>query len=184
MPKQRVNLEEVTMTAMAIVDRQSLDALTLSAVAAELGLRPSALYTYFDNVDALRYAVAVRATTNLTDDLRNAAVGQAGNDAIVALAYCYRNFALRHPGQYAATLSPPQRPGDDLTHASWGVTDVFARVIANFGHEGDKAIHAARAARSAIHGFVALEAGRSLSTRTDRDASFDHLIGTVISGLG
>ncbi len=183
MPKQRVNLDEVTMTALAIIDRQSLDALSLSAVAAELGLRPSALYTYFDNLDALRYAVAVRATMNLTDDLRNAAVGQAGNDAIVALAYCYRNFALQHPGQYAATLSPPERADDELTHASWGVTDVFARVIANYGHEGDQAIHAARAARSAIHGFVALEAGRCLSTRTDSDDSFDHLINSVINGL-
>ena len=183
MPRQRVNLNEVTVTALALIDRESLDALSLSAVAAELGIRPSALYTYFDGLDGLRYALAVRASTNLTDDLRNAAVGQAGNDAIIALAYTYRSFALNHPGQYAATLSPPRAPSDELANASNELTDVFTRVIANYGHRGDTAVHAARAARSAIHGFVALEAGQCLDGHTDRDASFDHLIASVINGL-
>jgi AcrR family transcriptional regulator len=178
-----VNLDEVTLTALMLVDRESLDALSLSAVAAELGIRPSALYTYFDSLDDLRYAVAVQATMNLTHDLRNAAVGQAGNDAIIALAYSYRSFANHHPGQYAATLSPPTNPSDDLSKASDELMDVFARVIAAYGHEGEAAIHAARAARSAIHGFVALEAGRCLDGETDCDTSFDHLISAVINGL-
>ncbi len=183
MPKQRVNLNEVTLTALMLIDRDTLDALSLSAVAAELGIRPSALYTYFDSLDDLRYTVAVQATTNLTADLRNAAVGQAGNDAIAALAYTYRGFANDHPGQYAATLSPPRTSSDELANASNELTDVFARVIANYGHEGEGAVHAARAARSAIHGFVALEAGQGLDGHTNSDASFDHLITAVINGL-
>lgn len=183
MARQRVNLTEVTMTAVAVVDRDSLHGLSLTAVAAELGIRPSALYTYFDNVEALRYAVAVQATVNLTTDLRNAAVGQAGDDAINALARTYREFAVDHPGQYAATLAPPRSDDDDLARASDDLTDVFARVIANYGHEGDRAIHAARVARSTIHGFVALEVGRCLAGDTDCDDSFEHLIAAVISGL-
>lgn len=184
MPRQRVNLDRVTWAALMLIDRDSLEALSLTAVAAELEIRPSALYTYFDGLDELRYAVAVRATVNLTADLRNAAVGQAGNDAITALAHTYREFASEHPGQYAATLSPPRNASDELARASNDLTDVFARVIVNYGHEGDAAIHAARAARSAIHGFVALEAGRCLTDTADRDASFAHLIVSVISGLG
>jgi AcrR family transcriptional regulator len=183
MARQKVNLTEVTLTALTLIDRESLDALSLTAVAAELGIRPSALYTYFENLEALRYAVAVRATVNLTDDLRNAAVGQAGDDAIMALATTYRWFAGEHPGQYAATLSPPRRDDDELALASVALTDVFARVIANYGHQGESAIHAARAARSAIHGFVALESGRCFAGPADCQASFDHLVATVITGL-
>ncbi len=184
MPKQRVNLDEVTLTAVLLIDRESLEALTLSAVAGELGVRPSALYTYFDSLDALRHAVAVRATINLTDDLRNAAVGQAGDDAMMALAHTYRGFAVDHPGQYAATLRPPIQPGDALAQATNSLTDVFARVIANYGHQGEDAVHAARAARSAIHGFVALEVGQGFHNPADRDTSFNHLVITVINGLG
>jgi AcrR family transcriptional regulator len=183
MPRQRVNLHEVTMTALALVDRQSFDALSLSAVAAELGIRPSALYTYFDSLDDLRYAIAVQATVNLTDDLRDAAVGQSGDEAVLALARTYRQFATRHPGQYASTLLPPTRPGDDLAQAAERLTNVFARVITNYGHDGDRAIHAARAARSAIHGFVAIEVCQGFHRGTDQDESFTHLVATVLSGL-
>lgn len=184
MPRQRVNLAQVMMTAVALVDHESLDALTLSAVAKKLGIRPSALYTYFESVEALRHAVAVQATINLAERLRNAAVGQAGADAIMALAETYRRFATDHPGQYAATLSPPTRPGDDLAEAAGHLTDVFARVFVAYGHQGDDAIHAARAARSAIHGFVALEAGQGFHDQADRDASFNHVVAIVINGLG
>lgn len=183
MPKQRVNLDEVTMTALMLIDRESLDALTLSSVAAELGIRPSALYTYFDSLDALRHAVAVQATVNLADDLRDAAVGQSGDEAILAMAHTYRHFANKHPGQYAATLNPPKQPGDAMANATDGLTDVFARVLANYGHKGEDAVHAARMARSAIHGFVALEAGQGFHDPTSKDSSFDHLVAQVIQGL-
>lgn len=183
MARQRVNLREVTTTAILLADRQSFDALSLTAVATELGIRPSALYTYFDSLADLRYAVAVQATVNLTDDLRDAAIGQSGDEAVMALAEAYRRFAVRHPGQYASTLLPPAGPGDDLTNAAQRLTDVFARVIANYGHDGDRAIHAARAARSAIHGFVALEICQGFHHDTDQDDSFAHLVTTVLSGL-
>lgn len=183
MPKQRVQLDDVTATAIAVVDRESLDALTLAAVATDLGIRPSALYTYFDSVDALRHSVAVRATLNLTDDLKDAAIGQSGDEALAAMAYAYRGFASAHPGQYASTLLPPFQPGDALAQATNGLTDVFARVITNYGHTGDDAVHAARAAQASIHGFVAIEAVIGFPTSTSHDDSFTHLIGAVIAGL-
>lgn len=171
------------MTAVTLVDRRSFDALTLSALASELGLRPSALYTYFDGLDGLRHAVAVQATRNLTERLRDAAVGLSGDDAVVALARTYRGFATDHPGQYASTLLPPSRPSDELVQAVERLTDVFARVLGGYGLAGDEAIHAARTTRSAIHGFVALELCHGFHHGTDRDASFDHLVDTLIGGL-
>lgn len=183
MPRQRVNLVEVTVTALSIVDRHSLDALSLTAVAGELGIRPSALYTYFANIEALRHAVAVQATTNLTARLRDAAVGRAGDDAIVAMASAYRAFATDHPGQFASTLAPLPVHHDDLAAAGAEQLELFARVMSGYGHEGDAARHAARSVRSAIHGFVALEVCDGLGD-DGLDASFDHLVDTVIAGLG
>ena len=183
MPRQRVNLVEVTVTALSIVDRHSLDALSLTAVAGELGIRPSALYTYFANIEALRHAVAVQATTNLTARLRDAAVGRAGDDAIAAMATAYRTFAADHPGQFASTLAPLPVHHGDLADAGAEQLDLFARVVAGYGHDGDEALHAARSVRSAIHGFVALEACDGLGPG-DLDVSFGKLVDTVVTGLG
>ena len=196
MPKQRVSLAIVTQTAVDLVDRErSLDGLTISAVATELGIRPSALYTYFDGLAALRYAVAVHATANLAEQLKDAAVGQAGDKAVFALAVTYRDFAVRYPGQYASTLVPPERPGDELAQAAARLGEVFTRVIAGYGHTADEAVHAARTARSAIHGFVAIEmcqgfpgsTGCNGAERADEassaDASFHHLVTALLNSL-
>jgi AcrR family transcriptional regulator len=184
MARQRISLDEVTEVALLVVDRDTLDALSLASVAAGLGVRPSALYTYVDGLDALRYAVAVASTFQLTNTIRDAALGQAGDQAIAALAHAYRGFAIEYPGRYASTLLPPARRDDTLAKASNGLLDVFARVIATgYGSTGDNTVHAARATRSAIHGFVALEAGQGFDDPTDRDASFDHLVAVIIAGL-
>lgn len=171
------------MTALTLVDRRSFDDLSLSALASELGLRPSALYTYFDGLDGLRHAVAVQATRNLTEVVRDAAVGRSGDDAVAAMASAYRRFAVDHPGQYASTLLLPSQPGDDLAETVERLTDVFARVIAGYGHDEDRTLHVARAVRSAVHGFVALEICRGFHPTVDHDESFEHLVDTILNGV-
>ena len=49
--------------------------------------------------------------------------------------------------------------------------------------DGDEAVHAARAFRSAVHGFVALEAAGGFGIPVDLDASFDRLVATLAEGL-
>ena len=52
--------------------------------------------------------------------------------------------------------------------AAKGAVDVVLAVLRGYGLEGDDAIHAARAVRSALHGFVALEAGAGRDPRRPR----------------
>ena len=49
--------------------------------------------------------------------------------------------------------------------------------------EGDDAVHAARAFRSALHGFVGLEAAGGFGMPVDLDASFERLVATLAGGL-
>lgn len=184
MARPRIRHGDVVDTAIDLVDRESLDSLSLAAVANVLGVRSSALYTYVDGLDALRFAVAVQAMINLTETVRDAALGHAGDNALSAVAYSYRGFAFDHPGQYASTLLPPHRPNDELVLATADLLKVFSRIIsAGWGYQGDDAVYAARTARSAIHGFVALEAGQAFTSPADGNASFKHLVHTVIVGL-
>jgi AcrR family transcriptional regulator len=186
-PKQRIDLRTVTATALTLVDRQGFAELSLAGVAEELGVRPSALYTYVPSLAALRDAMAVQATLNLGNAVRDSAVGRAGDDAIHRLAHSYRAFARDHPGQYASTLWPARQTDQaldqGLDQAIAGLIDVFARVIQGFGIAGEDAIHAARTARSAIHGFVALETAQGFPDLTDPDAGFEHLIATIVGSL-
>ncbi len=181
MAKQRIRLSDVSAEAVGVVDRSGFDALSLSSVAAGLGVGPSALYTHIDGLDGLRYLVAVTATGNLTSEVRNAAIGTAGDDALDAMGSAYRGFAQDHPGQFASTLLPPRSDVDDLAQANRRLVDVFSLVFSAMGLSPQASHLAARSTRSAIHGFLALE--HTAGVGPDNDAEYAHLLATLQRGL-
>ena len=120
----------------------------------------------------------------LTAALRDAAVGRAGADALAATARAYRAYAHAHPGLYAATRgrAGARRPRAPGGRAARRVEVVYA-VLRAWDLDGDEAVHAARAFRSAVHGFVALEAAGGFGIPVDLDESFDRLVATLADGL-
>jgi AcrR family transcriptional regulator len=166
---------------MSLVDRNGFDALNLSAVAEDLGVGPSALYTHVDGLAGLRYLVAVQSTTNLANEIRDAAVGIAGDHALEAIGLAYRRFALTNAGQFASTFLPPLSDNDQLAAANRSLLDVFVLVYRAMGLPPDQSHLAARSTRSAIHGFCALELASG--TSPDHDAEYRHLLQTLSRGL-
>jgi AcrR family transcriptional regulator len=171
----------VTQAAIKLVDGDGFDALNLSAVAEDLGVGPSALYTHIDGLSGLRYLVAVQSTANLADEIRDAAVGVAGDGALEAIGTAYRHFAHTNPGQFASTFLPPMSDNDDLADANRSLLNVFALVYRAMGLTADQSHLAARSTRSAIHGFCALELASG--TTPDHDAEYRHLLETLRRGI-
>lgn len=181
MPKKRITLSALTTTATETADADGFDALALTGVAEKLGVAASTLYTHTNGIDGLKYLVAVAATHNLTDAVRNAAIGASGPDALTAMGIAYRQFALDHPGQFASTLLPPRFKDDELAAATSTLLGVFVLVYEGIGHSEHEARLAARATRSAIHGFLALE--HTTSPASDHDADYLYLLGALQNGL-
>jgi AcrR family transcriptional regulator len=181
--KKRIDLKSMLEEAAAVVDGGGRDELSIGRVAEGLGVQPSALYNHIDGIDGLVRDLAVHSTDNLATFLLDAVVARSGTDAVRALAIAYRRFAGEHPGQYGATMLPPPERGDSLGEAHDRIVDVFVRVLASVGYEGDEAVHVARLVRSAIHGFVSLEAIGAMTSDVDRETSFTYLIDFLASSL-
>ena len=183
MPRRGLTRAAVVETAARVADRDGYDALTLGAVAAEAGVRPPSLYNHVDGLAGLRRELALAGLAELGERLRDAAVGRAGADALLALAAAYRAYARDHPGVYGALQRAPG-PGDDEVAAAGArlLEPVFA-VLRGYGLEGHAAIHAARALRSAMHGFVELERVGGFGIDLDLDESYRFLMGSVAAGL-
>ena len=141
------------------------------------------LHHHVDGVDGLRHDLAVQATMNLANALRDAAVARAGADALRSIARAYRSFAVDHPGQYASSLLPPSGTEDSLVASHQAILQLFVQVLAAFDISGDDAVHAARTIRSAVHGFVSLEAIDALTLHQPSDESFDHLVEMLVSAV-
>jgi AcrR family transcriptional regulator len=184
MPRAGLSTASVVAAAAGIADADGLDALTLARLATSVGVRTPSLYNHVASLDDVRRRVALVALVELGDALRDATVGRAGDDALTAMAHAYRAYARAHPGRYAATQRAPAAGDDERATAAARAVDVLLAVLRGYGLEGDDAIHAARAVRSALHGFVALESGGGFGIPVALDESFDRMVAALARGLG
>lgn len=181
--RPRLSADALAAAALTLLDADGLDALSLSAVADQLGVGPSALYSHVDGLDGLRQLVALAATEGLVEQVRDAAIGTAGNDALTGMCAAYRSFALTSPGRFAATMYAAKADDAELIRANEALLTVFATVYRSMGLDPSQSLQTARSTRSAVHGFVALEAARrGPSDESDADA-FDHLVETLSLGV-
>ncbi|MEN3284108.1 MAG: hypothetical protein V7607_5248 [Solirubrobacteraceae bacterium] len=184
MPRMGLDAGRVVDVAARIADAEGLEAVTLARVAGDLGVRAPSLYNHVDGRADLLCAIAVLGVHELTAALREAAVGRSSADALVAAARAYRAYARAHPGRYAATVAAPTSGDEGHRAAAAEAVDVMLAIMRGWDLEGDDAIHAVRAFRSAVHGFVAIEAADGFGMAVDVDASFDRLVATLAGGLG
>lgn len=150
----------VVATAAGLADRDGAAALTVSAVARELGVRPPSLYSHVAGAEELRAAVATLALTELADRVDRALAGLAGADALVALADTHRGYAAAHPGRFAAAGAAGTTAVDDqLLAAGRRHADHLLAVLRGYTVPAEEQVHAARLVGSLLRGFIELEAG-------------------------
>ncbi|HEX6967795.1 MAG TPA: WHG domain-containing protein [Micromonosporaceae bacterium] len=176
MPRAGLTPAIVVAEAARVADEVGLDKLTLAAVAHRLGVALPSLYKHIRGLDALHQRLSVVALGELTAALTAAVLGRAGRDALHPLATAYRTYAHRHPGRYAATLRAPDPTDPAHVAAAGAAVDVLYAVLAGYGLSGERAVDAARCLRSALHGFVALEAADGFRLPHGLDRSYHRLV--------
>jgi AcrR family transcriptional regulator len=184
MPRQGLTTEEVVAAAAGTADEVGYANLTLALLAQRLGIRPPSLYKHVDGLGDLQHRIATLALTELGEVMRDAGLGVAGRDALGALATAFRRYCAAHPGRYAATVGAEfHGENDPLLTASRRVIELIFAILRGYGISGAEADHAARAVRSALHGFTALEAADGFKWAGDADESFSRLIEILDHGL-
>jgi AcrR family transcriptional regulator len=179
MARARLDTDAVVRAAAALVDAQGIAALSLSAVAGQLGVKSPSLYVHVAGLDDLRRRLAIYAAEQLGAELTPAVAGRARSDALRALGRTYRHWVLAHPGLYAAVEPNGPRGEPSIEH----VLTLVLSVLRGYGLEGDTAIHAARTLRSMLHGFTVLEAGGGFGIPVDLDVSFDWMLAALDRGF-
>lgn len=182
-PRVGLDAESVVGAAARLADTEGLEAVTFTRLAAELGVRAPSLYAHIDGIPDLRSRLAARGRRELTAALQAAAAGRAGSDALAAIADAYRGYALAHPGTYMAMQRAPDPNDDEATASSDALVEVVLAVLRAYGLSGDAAIHAARAVRSALHGFVTLESNEGFGLPLALEESYRRLLMILDRGL-
>ena len=180
MPRAGLTRDRVAAVAADLADAGGLEALSLSAVAKQVGVSQPALYKHVAGLDALRRDVAVLAVRELAQVLATARAARPGREGLVGTADAYRAWAAGHPGRAAATVRAPA-PGDaeHAEAARQAVEEVLA-VLRGYGEHAavttGGAVHAVRQFRAALHGFVTLEAAGGFGLPESVDETFRGLV--------
>jgi|SRR5579859_2180500 len=117
--------DEILQTARALLLRDGPTAMSLRAIAREMGMTAPGLYRYFGSLEELVRNVAADIFTELATDVDQAihAVGEAPDSDIehltakvIAACRAFRLWALRHPGEFSLVFGVPLPGIDDGRH--------------------------------------------------------------------
>jgi TetR/AcrR family tetracycline transcriptional repressor len=194
-----LNRSLILETALALTDRDGIDALTMRAVGEELGVEAMSLYHHVANKNALIDGMV----EVFSDRIRLDGEVYDGRRDLRTLGRRFRQEGFAHPD--AVRLLAVRA----LQAPAWRrpVEDTFASLLAG-GFDPEDAVHAYRIVWSYIVGYVlndlrmrpvrsmrpllaklpraefpATHAVASALQRTDRDAEFELGLDVVIAGL-
>src|SRR5579863_7417306 len=174
-----IDRDAVVRAAAKIADEQGWDSLTIARVARKLRVRPPSLYNHVGGLEDLRRELKLLAMSDLNAALSRATIGKSRDDAVRGLAAAYRTFVKQHPGIYAATMISAVRGDAELNAAGDQIVETCLAVVHGYGLNRRDGIHAVRAMRSAVHGFVALESAGGFGIPLDVDDSFEWLVSAL-----
>lgn len=183
MPKRRqLNKERVLATAVDLAEESGgVGELTLTALAAALDVRVPSLYNHIEGLDGLYEDLSFWAGRLLLDKIRQATFGKTGEEALRAMAHAYREFAQEQPALYPLTIVAPDADETQRVVLAQEWLQLLLLTMASLGLQGEEALHAIRAYRALLHGFVSLETGGGFKMDLALDQSFDYLIDNFLS---
>jgi len=182
-PRPGLNAAQIVDEAAELADRLGLQHFTFRELAEKLGVKPPSLYNHVASLDAVHQALTLRAISVLTDQMRSAAVGRQGLDALRGIAHAERNFARQHPGLFAALQRNVEDQNEEVRAAGHELLGVVLAVLRGYALGGEVVIHAARALHAALTGFALLESRTGFGLPTETDRSFEWLIEMLDAGL-
>jgi len=108
--------EDIVTGALALIERTgSAEAVTLRAVAREVGIAAPSIYPHFADRDAIVTAVVARVFDELAGAIKAgaAAAGPDPVDQLVAGCAAYVDFGLSHPARYSVLFAERHGPAED-----------------------------------------------------------------------
>ncbi len=176
----RTSNDAIIAAARALLEAGGPDAVTMQAVADQVGVRAPSLYKRFSDRSALMTALADDVAADLAAAVAPPArIGDAPR-ALRVMATRYRRFAHRSPRAYqllfGAAGAAPSPAVNALAAA--GVLRVTEALVGQA-----EALEAARLLVAFAHGFVSMELAGAFRLGGNVDAAFDYALEALIRGL-
>ncbi|MFV5996315.1 TetR/AcrR family transcriptional regulator [Streptomyces sp. NPDC056231] len=171
--------ERLVRAGAELADEVGFEQATPAELARRFGVRTASLYSHVKNAHDLKTKIALLALEELADQVSTAVAGRAGKDALSAFANVYRDYALKHPGRFAATQF---RLDPQTAAASAGVrhAQMTRAILRGYNLVEPHQTHAVRLLGSVFSGYVGLEtAGGFSHSAPDSQESWTEILNAL-----
>ncbi|MDN3260495.1 TetR-like C-terminal domain-containing protein [Streptomyces sp. CSDS2] len=176
MVRAGLTVERLVEAAAELADEAGFDRLSVSALARRFGVKDASLYSHVRNLQDLRARLALYAGGELIDRIAAAVAGRAGKEALAAYAGAYRDYALEHPGRYAATQIRIDQSLIADSAALRRTAEITYGMLRGYGLAEPDLTDAVRLLRSTFHGYCVLESAGGFGADRDVHASWDKAV--------
>ncbi|MFD9318263.1 TetR/AcrR family transcriptional regulator [Streptomyces sp. NPDC060053] len=187
MPRVGLTTDRLVEAAAELADEVGFDKVSISALARRFGVKDASLYSHVRNLRELRTRLALLVGGEMIDRIAVAVVGLAGKEALVAFAGAYREYALQHPGRYAAAqIRIDQEIDRELAARSPAprrTVEITYGMLRAYGLDEPDLTDAVRLLRSTFHGYCTLEAAGGFGAPRDVQRSWDKAIDALHTAL-
>ena len=111
--------KDIRRTARALLVEQGPEAVTLRAIARELGITAPALYRYYESRDDLLENLRLDVIADLSLELaeQTAALPDDGTARLFGVCRGFRRWSLGHPKEFTARVRLTDRCGEQIRRA-------------------------------------------------------------------
>lgn len=186
---QRVTRTALTTAAREIAERDGIDAVTISAVAAAVGVRAPSLYKHVAHRSDLLRLIADDAARELGEDIAVLtastadAAGAAADPAgtLIAIGRAFRAFSARSPRSASLLFAGAALSAEPQADGMIVLTATLLNAV-RAAAPGDP-LPAARMLTAWAHGFCTMEQAGAFQLGGDVDEAFDYGLNTLVTAL-
>jgi AcrR family transcriptional regulator len=172
-----LSLEEISSTALRLMDEGGVEGLSMRKLAAELDVNPMSLYHHVENKEALLGQICAMAAERMSlppDD------GTPWQDQLRALALAYHRHAQAHPAMWTYVHLHPELMSDRRL-SIWATLN---RVLRLAGVPESELRRTSDVLHAFVSGFIIGEIRGHLPDAPEEiDRNFDTAVNLIINGL-
>ena len=152
-------------------------------IAADLISEMEAFFGEVDTIPQMRQALAIAGYHGLKRLIEKAIEGKTKLEAVRAMAFAMRSFALGSPGLAVASFRNPDTGDPEGQKAAGQLANLVLHVFGEAGIKDDAAKHAIRILKSIVRGFVLNEMSAPVARPIEYQKSYVLAIEMFVHGL-
>lgn len=181
--KKETGKEKILRTAIAIANRDGLEAISMHAIAREIKVKTPSLYKHVSGLQEVHDALHAAGLAALLEKVSDIPRNKSSKKRILLFAEQLTDFAQNSPALYQAIQISYIEKNEEIEQLGEKFMFILFSLFSDYQLSQEELIHVVRSFRSMLHGFLDLNRHEGFKLKTKLDESMKYGIDMLLSFL-